>query len=89
MSTRSPELNPDQAADVFDANGKLLFPGLEDTHVHLTHTRQAVGFQMLARAGVICALDCGGFANEVIEGKQMIFVAPEIRTVLEEIEEEV
>ena len=68
MDEVSPELNPDQAADVFDANGKLVFPGLVDTHVHLTHTRQAVGFQMLARAGVTCALDCGGFVGDVITG---------------------
>jgi cytosine/adenosine deaminase-related metal-dependent hydrolase len=64
----NPELNPDEAADVFDAKGKLVFPGLVDTHVHLTHTRQPVGFQMLARAGVTCALDCGGFVDEIIEG---------------------
>ena len=64
----NPELNPDQAADVFDANGKLVFPGLVDTHVHLTHTKHAVGFQMLARAGVTSALDCGGFVEEVIKG---------------------
>ncbi len=63
-----PELNPDQAADVCDAKGKLVFPGLVDTHVHLTHTRQAVGFQMLARAGVTCALECGGFVEDVIKG---------------------
>jgi len=63
-----PELNPDEAADVFDATGKLVFPGLVDTHVHLSHTRHPVGFQMLARAGVTCALDCGGFVDEIIEG---------------------
>ena len=63
-----PDLNPDQAADVFDAKGKLVFPGLVDTHVHLTHTEQAVGFQMLARAGVTCALDCGGFIENVVKG---------------------
>ena len=64
----APELNPDQAATVYDARGKLIFPGLVDTHVHLTHTKQAVGFQMLARAGVTCALDCGGFVEDVLEG---------------------
>jgi hypothetical protein len=63
-----PDLNPDLAADVFDARGKLVFPGLVDNHVHLTHTEQAVGFQMLARAGVTCALECGGFIENVIEG---------------------
>ncbi len=64
----APELNPDQAAAVFDAKNKLVFPGLVDTHVHLTHTQQAVGFHMLARAGVTCALDCGGFVEDIIEG---------------------
>lgn len=63
-----PDLNPDRAVDVFDAAGKLVFPGLVDTHVHLTHTKQAVGFQMLARAGVTCALECGGFIEDVIKG---------------------
>ena len=62
------ELNPDHAADVYDASGKLVFPGLVDTHVHLTHTKQPVGFQMLARAGVTCALDCGGFIEDVVAG---------------------
>jgi hypothetical protein len=64
----APELNRDHAADVFDAGGTLVLPGLVDTHVHLTHTQQAVGFQMLARAGVTCALDCGGFVEKVIDG---------------------
>ena len=63
-----PDLNPDLAADVFDASGKLVFPGLVDNHVHLTHTERAVGFQMLARAGVTCALECGGFIENVIQG---------------------
>ena len=47
----SSELNPDAADDIFDADGKLVFPGLVDTHVHLTHTRQPVGFQMLVESG--------------------------------------
>jgi hypothetical protein len=64
----APEINPDHAADVFDAGGKLVFPGLVDTHVHLTNTKQAVGLQMLARAGVTCALECGGFVEDVING---------------------
>jgi cytosine/adenosine deaminase-related metal-dependent hydrolase len=64
----APELNPDHAADVYDASGKLVFPGLVDTHVHLTHTKQPVGFQMLARSGVTCALECGGFIENVVKG---------------------
>jgi hypothetical protein len=65
-----PELNPDHAVEVFDASGKLILPGLVDTHVHLTHTKQPVGFQMLARAGVTCALECGGFIENVVKGME-------------------
>ncbi len=64
------ELNPDHAADVFDASEKFVFPGLVDSHVHLTHTKQPVGFQMLARAGVTCALECGGFIENVVKGME-------------------
>jgi dihydroorotase len=59
-----PEINPDHAKEVFNAGGKLVLPGLVDTHVHLTPLTRAVGFQMLARAGVTCALDCGGFGED-------------------------
>ena len=66
-----PELNPDRAADVFDAQGKWVLPGLVDTHVHLTPARRAVGFPMLARAGVTCCLECGGFIEDIIEGMSL------------------
>ncbi len=62
-----PDLNPDYALKVFDADGKWVFPGLVDTHVHLTPARRAVGFAMLARAGVTCCLECGGFIEDVLE----------------------
>ncbi len=61
------EINPDQAKELFNARGKLVLPGLVDTHVHLTPMTRSVGFQMLARAGVTCALECGGFVEDVIE----------------------
>jgi len=61
------EINPDQAQEILSARDKLVIPGLVDTHVHLTPLTRAVGFQMLARAGVTCALDCGGFVEDVIE----------------------
>ncbi len=63
-----PDINPDQAGKVFSAEGKLVLPGLVDTHVHLTPLKRSVGFQMLARAGVTCALECGGFVEDVIAG---------------------
>ncbi len=61
------EIKPDQAREIFNARDKLVLPGLVDTHVHLTPLTRAVGFRMLARAGVTCALDCGGFVEDVIE----------------------
>jgi hypothetical protein len=62
------ELSPDQDQEVYDAAGKLVLPGLVDTHVHLTPPVRAVGFRMLARAGVTCALECAGPVKDVIEG---------------------
>jgi hypothetical protein len=62
------ELSPDRAREIYDADGKLVLPGLVDTHVHLTPLSRAVGFRMLARAGVTCALDCGGQVEEVLAG---------------------
>lgn len=61
------EINPDQALEIFKARDKLVLPGLVDTHVHLTPLTRAVGFRMLAHAGVTCALECGGFVEDVIE----------------------
>jgi hypothetical protein len=63
-----PEINPDFAREVYHAKDKLVLPGLVDAHVHLTPLSRAVGFRMLARAGVTCALECGGFVEDVIEG---------------------
>ncbi len=64
----APELNSDLGREVFNAEGKLVFPGLVDTHVHLTPAARAIGLRMMARAGVTCCLDCGGFVKDVIEG---------------------
>ncbi len=64
-----PTLPADSARQIYDAEGKLVFPGLVDTHVHLTPAEaRGVGLQMLALGGVTCALDCGGPVEEVIEG---------------------
>ncbi|MBW2306681.1 MAG: amidohydrolase family protein [Deltaproteobacteria bacterium] len=63
-----PELSVDGAREVFEARGRLVLPGLVDTHVHLTPPERAVGHKMLARAGVTCCLDCGGTLEEYLEG---------------------
>jgi len=62
------DINPAHAKNIFDAHEKLVLPGLIDTHVHLTPAIRAVGFKMLARAGVTCALDCSGLVEDVLEG---------------------
>ena len=64
------ELNPDHARDVFDAAGKLVFPGLVDSHVHLAPAERSIGFRMLARAGVTCCLECGGYIDDVLDGME-------------------
>ena len=55
------DLSSDSARALCDASGKFVFPGLVDTHVHLTPAAdRGIGLQMLARGGVTCALDCSG-----------------------------
>ena len=63
-----PEISSDTARRVFDASGRYVFPGLVDSHVHLTILKGAKGLHMLAKAGVTCALECMGFVDDVIEG---------------------
>jgi len=63
-----PEVNPDKAEQVLDADGKLVLPGLIDSHVHVAPVSRAIGLRMLARAGVTTALECGGPVEDVIEG---------------------
>ncbi len=64
-----PDLADDSARTCYDASGKLVLPGLVDTHVHLTPASdRGVGLHMLALGGVTCALDCGGPVEEVIRG---------------------
>jgi len=62
------DISPDMAKEVFDATGKYVFPGLVDSHMHLTTLKGTSGFTMLAKAGVTCALECTGFIDDVIKG---------------------
>jgi hypothetical protein len=62
------EIDPGLARQVYNADGCLVLPGLVDTHVHLTPAARAVGFHMLAKAGVTTALDCAGPVEVVLEG---------------------
>lgn len=55
------------SARVLDACGKYVFPGVIDTHVHLSSRYSApVAHKMLARAGVTTALDMGAAPADAI-----------------------
>jgi cytosine/adenosine deaminase-related metal-dependent hydrolase len=55
------------SARVLDARGKYVFPGVIDTHVHLSSRYSApVAHKMLARAGVTTALDMGAAPADAI-----------------------
>ncbi|MBN1827701.1 MAG: amidohydrolase family protein [Deltaproteobacteria bacterium] len=62
------EIPASPSCKVYDAGGRLVMPGLVDTHVHLTPPRRSIGFKMLAQAGVTTALDCSGLVPDIIEG---------------------
>ena len=52
------------SAQVIDASGKLVIPGLVDSHIHVSGDEN--GYFMLARAGVTTALDMKGLPEEII-----------------------
>jgi len=65
----APMLPDDSARAVYNAAGKLVLPGLVDTHVHVTPAAdRGAGLQMMALGGVTCALDCAGPVEEAIKG---------------------
>jgi N-acyl-D-aspartate/D-glutamate deacylase len=56
-----PELAPDRAGTVVDADGAPVLPGLVDAHVHVSgRFGRRLGLRMLLRAGVTTALDLAG-----------------------------
>ncbi len=67
-----PDLDPFDADDVIDVTGKWVMPGHIDTHAHVAgvskHWDPALGYAMLARAGVTTVLDLGGTGPGMIDG---------------------
>jgi hypothetical protein len=56
-----PELDPDAAGELVEADGLRVLPGLVDPHVHVSgRFGRPVGLRMLLRAGVTAALDLAG-----------------------------
>lgn len=60
------DMDPGQARETLDMEGKILVPGIIDSHVHLTGRLGGhEGFYMLARAGVTTAVDFAGPVTEI------------------------
>ncbi len=68
----APELDPNHADSLIDVSGKWVMPGHIDTHAHVagpaTDWDPALGYAMMARAGVTTALDMGGTGLSLIGG---------------------
>lgn len=61
------ELPVPRGAQVVDASGLLVVPGLVDTHTHIAAGRWQ-GHAMMARAGVTTALNLSGRMADVVDG---------------------
>ena len=67
IAAMEPELAPAAADTVLDAAGRLVVPGVVDAHVHLSgRFGRAIGYRMLVRAGVTCALDLAGDPGDML-----------------------
>jgi cytosine/adenosine deaminase-related metal-dependent hydrolase len=62
-----PELPVPRGTQAVDVSGRLVLPGLVDTHVHVARGRWP-GHVMMARAGVTTALNLSGQMSDVVEG---------------------
>ena len=62
-----PELRVPRGAQVVNARGRLVLPGLVDTHTHVG-TPYRPGHRMMARVGVTTALNLSGRMADVLEG---------------------
>jgi hypothetical protein len=69
-----PEIDHNLSDDIVDVTGSWVIPGMIDTHVHVAGHRPtwdpALGFRMLALAGVTSAIDFGGTPETLIYGIQ-------------------
>lgn len=59
----SADVTKNGGMEVIDATGRLVIPGLVDSHVHVAGGTE--GYYMLARAGVTSALDMMGMPQEI------------------------
>ncbi len=56
------------ANSVIDVEGKMVIPGVIDTHVHVSTKNRWVGYSMMAQKGVITAVDFGGPIESTVVG---------------------
>jgi hypothetical protein len=69
IAALEPGVAPDRAAEVIDAHGALVLPGLVDAHVHVSgRFGRPIGLRMLLRAGVTTALDLAGDPASLADG---------------------
>ena len=68
---RSGSVRIPRGAQVFNATGKFLIPGLWDMHVHLSWTK-ATALPVLIVNGVTSVRDLGGRLSELDEGVQKL-----------------
>lgn len=63
-----PQRDPASTATVIDCRGRVVIPGIIDTHVHLSGPNGANGHRMVARVGVTTVLDLAGDAESLMRG---------------------
>jgi predicted amidohydrolase len=81
IAARGREL-PGAAAEVFDASGLLVTPGLIDIHTHIYHLRTPLGLppdEYCLSRGVTTAVDAGSAGATTVAGLKS-FIADQVRT---------
>ena len=61
-----PGVPEERADDVIDIGGRVLMPGIIDTHIHVAN--RPVGYRMAAETGVTTGLDMGGSMDRLVSG---------------------
>lgn len=63
-----PNLSCSSADAVIDVEGRIVMPGVIDSHVHVTGKDRWIGFSMMAEKGVVTAVDFGGPIESGVQG---------------------
>jgi len=71
------DLDPRSARSVIDVSGRYVFPGVIDSHVHI----RRMGHKMMAKVGVITALDMAASADEVLQDLKSYGVGLNVATI--------